>query len=125
MDVSSISAVRSIAAEAGARQLLADYIELTKPKVQSLLLPSTVATMEVAGNPPASKIALTCLGGYLSAAGAGAVNHYFDRDIDAQMKRTAWRPIPAAGAMPAARRCGCTSPRSPISRCCSRRWWPT
>jgi protoheme IX farnesyltransferase len=78
-----------------ARQLLSDYVELTKPKVQSLLLLTTITTMEVAGNPPASRIALTCLGGYLSAGGAGAINHYWDRDIDAQMSRTASRPIPA------------------------------
>ena len=73
----------------GARRVLADYFELTKPKVQSLLLLTTITTMEIAGSPPVSKIALTCLGGYLSAGGAGAVNHWFDRDIDAQMKRTA------------------------------------
>ncbi len=78
-----------------ARQLLSDYVELTKPKVQSLLLLTTITTMEVAGSPPASRIALTCLGGYLSAGGAGAVNHWYDRDIDAQMSRTASRPIPA------------------------------
>jgi len=82
------------------RQLLADYVELTKPKVQTLLLFTTVATMEIAGSPPVSKIALTCLGGYLSAGGAGAVNHYYDRDIDAQMKRTATRPIPAGRIAP-------------------------
>jgi len=85
-----------------ARQLLADYIELTKPKVQSLLLLTTVATMEVAGSPSASLIALTCLGGYLSAGGAAAINHVFDRDIDAQMKRTASRPIPAGRISPRA-----------------------
>jgi len=85
-----------------ARQLLADYIELTKPKVQSLLLLTTVTTMEVAGSPPASRIALTCLGGYLSAGGASAINHVFDRDIDAQMKRTASRPIPAGRITPRA-----------------------
>jgi protoheme IX farnesyltransferase len=83
-----------------ARQLLADYFELTKPKVQSLLLLTTITTMEIAGSPPASKIALTCLGGYLSAGGAGAVNHYWDRDIDAQMERTASRPIPAGRIAP-------------------------
>jgi heme o synthase len=87
---------------AGTRRVLADYIELTKPKVQSLLLLTTIAAMEVAGNPPASKIALTCLGGYLSAGGAGAVNHWYDRDIDAQMKRTATRPIPAGRISPRA-----------------------
>ena len=85
-----------------ARQLLADNIELTKPKVQSLLLLTTVATMEVAGSPSASLIALTCLGGYLSAGGAAAINHVFDRDIDAQMKRTASRPIPAGRISPRA-----------------------
>src|SRR3984957_266158 len=76
-------------------QLLSDYLELTKPKVQSLLLLTTIATMYVAGDPSPVLVALTCLGGYLSAGGAGAVNHWFDRDIDARMARTANRPIPA------------------------------
>ena len=87
---------------AGQRQLVSDYIDLTKPKVQSLLLLTTVATMEIAGSPAASKVALTCLGGYLSAGGAGAINHYFDRDIDARMRRTARRPIPAGRIAPRA-----------------------
>jgi heme o synthase len=102
MDVSSVSPVRTAPAAAAARQLLADYFELTKPKVQTLLLFTTITTMEIAGNPSVSKIALTCLGGYLSAGGAGAVNHYYDRDIDAQMKRTASRPIPAGRISPRA-----------------------
>jgi heme o synthase len=85
---------------AGVRRVAADYFELTKPKVQSLLLFTTVATMEVAGDPRVSRIALTCLGGYLSAGGAGAVNHYYDRDLDAQMKRTANRPVPAGRIAP-------------------------
>ncbi len=84
------------------RQLLGDYLELTKPKVQSLLLLTTIATMYVAGDPSARLVALTCLGGYLSAGGAGAVNHWFDRDIDAQMARTATRPIPAGRISPRA-----------------------
>ncbi|MBV9422260.1 MAG: protoheme IX farnesyltransferase [Solirubrobacterales bacterium] len=99
MASSSVSTVGAAGA-AGARQLLSDYFELTKPKVQTLLLLTTVATMEVAGSPPVSKIALTCLGGYLSAGGAGAVNHYFDRDIDALMARTASRPVPAGRIAP-------------------------
>jgi protoheme IX farnesyltransferase len=82
--------------------LLGDYLELTKPKVQSLLLLTTIATMYVAGDPSPLLVALTCLGGYLSAGGAGAVNHWFDRDIDAQMKRTASRPIPAGRIAPGA-----------------------
>ena len=103
MSASSASVVRSSAsAVSGARLLVSDYVELTKPKVQSLLLFTTVTTMEVAGSPSLSKIGLTCLGGYLSAGGAGAVNHYYDRDIDAQMKRTSTRPIPAGRVAPRA-----------------------
>jgi heme o synthase len=82
------------------RQLLGDYAELTKPKVQSLLLLSTIATMYVAGDPPPLLVVLTCLGGYLSAGGAGAVNHWYDRDIDAQMARTATRPVPSGRVSP-------------------------
>ncbi|MGH2891442.1 MAG: heme o synthase, partial [Solirubrobacteraceae bacterium] len=84
------------------RQLLSDYLELTKPKVQSLLLFTTVTTMEIAGDPSAYKVALTCVGGYLSAGGAGAINHCFDRDIDARMARTASRPIPSGRVSPRA-----------------------
>jgi len=83
-------------------QLLSDYVELTKPKVQSLLLLTTIATMYVAGDPSPVLVALTCLGGYLSAGGAGAVNHWFDRDIDARMTRTASRPVPAGRISPRA-----------------------
>ena len=85
-----------------ARQLVADYVDLTKPKVQSLLLFTTVTTMEIAGSPSVGRIALTCLGGYLSAGGAGAVNHWYDRDIDGRMKRTADRPVPSGRVSPRA-----------------------
>ena len=47
------------------------YLALTKPKVQSLLLLTTVTTMLVAGDPSLGLILATCLGGYLSAGGAG------------------------------------------------------
>jgi heme o synthase len=93
----------TLPAEAGgARQIVADYVALTKPKVQSLLLLTTVCSMEIAGDPSVGLIALTVLGGYLSAGGAGAVNHYFDRDIDALMPRTANRPVPAGRVAPRA-----------------------
>src|SRR4051794_40417172 len=83
-------------------QVLRDYVALTKPKVQSLLLLTTITTMYVAGDPSVGLVAATCLGGYLSAGGAGAVNHWFDRDIDAAMARTATRPIPAGRVSPTA-----------------------
>jgi len=97
---SSTSSVRAAPVAPAARQLLADYVALTKPKVQSLLLLTTAATMEIAGTPSVSRIALTCLGGYLSAGGAGAVNHCCDRDIDARMPRTAERPVAAGRIAP-------------------------
>jgi protoheme IX farnesyltransferase len=99
--VEATTTSRTLAASS-ARQVVADYFELTKPKVQSLLLLTTVTTMEIAGSPSVSKVGLTCLGGYLSAGGAGAVNHYWDRDIDARMARTASRPIPAGRVAPRA-----------------------
>jgi protoheme IX farnesyltransferase len=93
----------ALPAEAGGlRQVVADYVALTKPKVQSLLLLTTVCSMEIAGDPSVGLIALTVVGGYLSAGGAGAVNHYFDRDIDALMPRTANRPVPAGRVAPSA-----------------------
>jgi heme o synthase len=86
----------------GVRQVLADYVTLTKPRVQLLLLLTTVTTMYVAGDPSMSLVALTVLGGSLSAGGAAAVNHYWDRDIDAQMARTATRPVPSGRVSPRA-----------------------
>ncbi|MDE3131975.1 MAG: heme o synthase [Acidobacteriota bacterium] len=102
MSSSSVSAAEQVARPSRLRQLVSDYVELTKPKVQSLLLLTTVTTMEVAGDPKVSKLALACAGGYLSAGGAGAVNHWYDRDIDAQMARTASRPIPSGRVAPRA-----------------------
>jgi heme o synthase len=85
-----------------ARQVVADYVALTKPRVQSLLLLTTVCAMEVAGRPSLSRVLLTCLGGCLSAGGAGAVNHFWDRDLDARMARTASRPVPSGRVSPGA-----------------------
>ena len=96
--VATVAAARS----AGLRQVVSDYVEMTKPRVQSLLLFSTVSTMLIAGEPSLSLVALTCLGGYLSAGGAGAVNHWFDRDLDAAMKRTADRPVASGRVAPTA-----------------------
>jgi protoheme IX farnesyltransferase len=81
--------------------ILRDYLTLTKPKVQSLLLFTTITTMYVAGDPSLELVFLTCLGGALSAGGAGAINHAVDRDIDRTMARTADRPV-ASGRVSAA-----------------------
>ncbi len=100
--MSSVGAQTTTLEVGSARQVVADYVTLTKPRVQLLLLLTTVTTMYVAGDPSIGLVALTCLGGFLSAGGAGAVNHYYDRDIDAQMARTATRPVPSGRVRPGA-----------------------
>ena len=102
MDATRTTVEAPVGLPAAARQVVADYVALTKPKVQSLLLFTTVTTMLVAGDPSLGLIALTCLGGYLSAGGAGAVNHWYDRDVDARMKRTADRPVASGRVAPTA-----------------------
>jgi heme o synthase len=97
-----VEASRVSAVAAPRTQVLADYFTLTKPKVQLLLLLTTITTMYVAGEPSVALVAATVLGGFLSAGGAGALNHWYDRDIDAQMGRTAGRPVPAGRISPRA-----------------------
>jgi heme o synthase len=93
---------RTATAASASRRVVSDYLEMTKPKVQSLLLFTTIATMLVAGDPSLGLVALTCLGGALSAGGAGAINHALDRDLDRVMKRTADRPVAAGRVTPGA-----------------------
>jgi protoheme IX farnesyltransferase len=104
VEASRISATAPSAALAGSgvRRIVADYVTLTKPKVQSLLLLTTITTMYVAGDPSLALVFWTVLGGSLASGGAGAVNHFYDRDIDAQMARTATRPVPAGRIAPRA-----------------------
>jgi heme o synthase len=51
--------------------------------------------------PPLQTVLWTMLGGYLAAGGAGAINHYIDRDRDARMARTASRPLVSGRIAPA------------------------
>ncbi len=84
--------------------ILRDLITLTKPRIISLLLLTTIAPMFVtdAGLPSLSLIAWVALAGYLMAGGANAVNMWFDRDIDQTMARTKTRPIASGRISPAA-----------------------
>ena len=87
----------------GVRQRLRDYVTLTKPRIISLLLVTTVAPMMLAvrGWPDGWTVLWTSLGGYLMAGGANSINMYLDRDIDRKMARTALRPIPSGRMSPA------------------------
>ena len=77
------------------RTVLQDLIMLTKPRIISLLLVTTIAPMFVAGSPDIGLVLIVTLAGYLMAGGANAVNMYMDRDIDNRMARTRLRPIPS------------------------------
>lgn len=72
-----------------------DFVALTKPRIISLLLVTTIAPMYVAGSPGWKLVLAVFVGGYLMAGGANAVNMYMDRDIDDRMARTRLRPIPS------------------------------
>src|SRR5205085_10562709 len=73
------------------------YVALTKPRIIVLLVVTTVPTMLLAarGWPSGWLIAATVFGGTLAAGAANTINMYLDRDIDALMKRTSRRPLPA------------------------------
>ena len=83
-------------ARSSARDVVAAYVGLTKPRVIELLLLTTVPVMFYAagGVPPLGLVVATVLGGALSAGSASALNCVWDRDIDEQMRRTRRRALP-------------------------------
>ena len=81
---------------------LSDFFALAKPRVMSLVVFTGIVGMALAPatlHPVLAVAALLALA--LGAGGAGAINMWFDRDIDAVMERTKTRPVPA-GRVPAA-----------------------
>ena len=80
-----------------------DYVSLTKPRILSLLLLTAAAAMVVADpdHLALSTVLWTMLGGYLAAGGAGAINHYLERESDARMERTQERPLASGRISPA------------------------
>ena len=83
-------------------RVLLDYLSLTKPRIVVLLVITATGAMIPAahGWPRPLELLGVALGGALAAGGASAVNCWFDRDIDAGMRRTRHRPVPA-GRVPA------------------------
>src|SRR6059036_619209 len=83
--------------------VLADYWTLTKPEVNFLILITTFAGFYLASPASHWRILLlfnTLLGTMLVASGAGTLNQYIERRFDAQMRRTAGRPLPAGRIHP-------------------------
>ena len=86
-----------IATAGGAR--VEDYVALLKPRVMSLVVFTAIIGLLLAPggiNPVIAVIAILCIA--VGAGGSGALNMWFDADIDAVMSRTANRPIPAGRA---------------------------
>lgn len=82
-----------------------DYVEVSKPRIVVVLVITAItsllaatrfdSTPGVAWDISAWKMGFLILAGALASMGASALNHYYDRDIDKIMERTARRPIPA------------------------------
>ncbi len=84
-------------AMARARAVTADYLSLTKPRIIVLLLITELTAMVVASHtlPNLRELIAAGVGGFCAAGGSGALNCWWDRDIDGLMRRTASRPIPS------------------------------
>ena len=95
----SVVALAAVAWRPATRQgaLVRDLVALTKPAIMSLLLLTALGGMFLAqrGVPPFGLLAATLIGGAAASGGAASLNHYFDRDLDKQMRRTRKRPLPA------------------------------
>ena len=76
---------------------LGAFFELTKPRITFLILVSTALGFYLGsqGKINSNQFALTIIGTFLLAGGAGAINHFVEKDLDKLMDRTQSRPIPA------------------------------
>jgi protoheme IX farnesyltransferase len=80
---------------------VADYVETLKPRVMLLVVFTGIVGMALAPghlNPVQAMVAVLCIA--VGAGAAGAINMWYDRDIDALMRRTARRPLPSGRMAP-------------------------
>jgi len=92
-------------AEANYYVTLRDYVEVSKPRIVVVLVITAItsllaatrfdSTPDVAWDVTAWQLGFLALAGALASMGSSALNHYYDRDIDKMMERTARRPIPS------------------------------
>ena len=90
------------AAITAVRAQVADYVELTKPRIALVVLVTTFAGMWLAAGPTLTLnlVLATLIGTWLASASAGVLNNYIDRDIDKLMSRTAQRATAAGRVEP-------------------------
>jgi heme o synthase len=79
-----------------------DYWELLKPRIMLLIVITTIGSLALAahGWPGNGVVAWTVLGMMLVSGGSSALNHWYDRDIDALMERTSARPVASGRVAP-------------------------
>ena len=85
----------ALQAEAAEAPTIGDYVQLLKPRVMSLVVFTGAAGLVAAPgdlHPVLAAVALLCIA--VSAGAAGAINMWYERDVDALMSRTASRPLP-------------------------------
>ncbi|MDB5442069.1 MAG: protoheme farnesyl transferase [Phenylobacterium sp.] len=73
-----------------------DFVQLLKPRVMSLVVFTALTGLVCAGqpiNPILAGVAILCIA--VGAGASGALNMWYDADIDAKMRRTRGRPVPA------------------------------
>src|SRR5258708_15158634 len=78
-----------------------DYIQILKPRVMSLVVFTGIVGLAVAPghlHPFLAAVAILCIA--VGAGASGAINMWYDRDIDRVMRRTASRPLPAGRMLP-------------------------
>lgn len=100
-DVASQSVIAQAPLSVGALADPSDYWALLKPRVMSLVVFTALAGMVAAPghiHPALAVIAIFCVA--VAAGASGAINMWYDRDIDAIMRRTARRPIPQGRICP-------------------------
>ena len=93
---------QSMSRASGGEAGMGDYFALLKPRVMSLVVFTAITGLLVAPvhvNPFLGFVAILCIA--VGAGASGALNMWWDADIDAIMKRTAKRPIPAGKVAPA------------------------
>jgi heme o synthase len=94
--VTEVAPAAPLGVATGLRPRFADYMALTKPRVTTMVLLTTLAGfyMGSAQGLDAGLLLRTLLGTWLAAAGASALNQYLERDSDGRMRRTQGRPLP-------------------------------
>ncbi len=75
-----------------------DFVQLLKPRVMSLVVFTALTGLVCAGapvHPILGAVAVLCIA--VGAGASGALNMWYDADIDAKMRRTRGRPVPSKG----------------------------